>query len=194
MSDDSSIQLSRPLNILAVSGSLRKASSNSLLVQAIQHLAPAGVAIEVWDDLDALPHFNPDLDVEDAPRIEAVQSWREKVKSADGVVLCTPEYAAGVPGSFKNALDWLVGSGDLADRPVAAISASPYPTAGEHAHTSLMLTLGMLGARVPEGAQLKIGLINRKISPQGEIIDPELKEALKKVLFVLAESVIGQPV
>lgn len=180
---------SRSLNLLAVSGSLRKASSNSLLVQAIQPLAPAGVAIEVWDALDGLPHFNPDLDVEDAPGISAVQAWREKVRSSAGVILCTPEYAAGMPGSFKNALDWLVGSGDLSDRPVAAISASPYPTAGEHAHHALMLTLGMLGARVSDSTQLKIGLINKKVSPQGEITDPELKASLEQLLHALVEDI-----
>lgn len=176
-------------HFLALSGSIRKSSSNSILLQALKNHAPEPIHIEIWEGLESLPHFNPDLD-HDGQVPEAVLQFRGKIQAAQAVILCTPEYAAGVPGAFKNALDWLVGSGDLADKPVAAISASPYPTAGEQAHHSLMLTLGMLGARVPEGAQLKVGLVNKKLSPEGSVLDEVLQKELQEVLLALHSAVL----
>ncbi|WP_189008886.1 NADPH-dependent FMN reductase [Deinococcus roseus] len=191
----SMLPMNPALNILAVSGSLRKGSSTTLLLQALQHLAPENLQLEIWENLDTLPHFNPDLDREGEMNVQAVQDWREKVQKADGVLICTPEYAAGLPGSFKNALDWLVGSGDMADKPVAAVAASPYPTSAEHAHTSLMLTLGMLEARVPAENQLKIGLLSKKLNAQAEITDPELNTELQRVLSALQQTILqAQPV
>jgi chromate reductase len=91
------------INILAIPGSLRAKSSSNFILKAIIGLAPPGVSIEMFDGVGMLPHFN---DPETAP--EVVISFREKIKAANAVLICTPEYAFGVPGSLKNALDWTV--------------------------------------------------------------------------------------
>ena len=94
-------------------------------------------------------HFSPDLDGEDAPT--PVVHLRTLLGGSDGVLICTPEYAFGMPGSLKNALDWTVSSGDLNEKPVAAISASPLHSGGDKAHASLLLTLTAWGRMLPTG-------------------------------------------
>ena len=111
------------VKILAVSGSLRASSINSALVQSMGELVGDSVEFALYEGLATLPHYSPELDTPDVP--EAVQDWRRRLASADGVAICTPEYAFGMPGSLKNALDWVVSSGELLRKPVAALSASP---------------------------------------------------------------------
>ena len=111
------------MRILAISGSLRAASSNTALVQAAALLAPPNVKVLVSNALGELPHFNPDLDTDIPPA--AVADWRAQWRDADAVLICSPEYAHGVPGSLKNGLDWLVSSGELMNKPLALINISP---------------------------------------------------------------------
>src|SRR5215471_687580 len=99
--------------ILAISGSLRAVSSNTALLRAAAMLAPAGVEIRVYDGLGDLPHFNPDLEGAEPP---VVKDFGAQVGAADGIILSTPEYAHGVPGVLKNALDWLVGGFDFINK------------------------------------------------------------------------------
>ena len=87
------------IRLLAVCGSLRAVSTNAVLLKAAQKLVPAGMTISLWDGLAGLPHFNPDLDVEPAPA--AVAAWRRAVHEADGLLVSSPEYARGVPGSLN---------------------------------------------------------------------------------------------
>jgi len=117
------------MRILAISGSLRASSTNTTLVRAITAMAPAGMEITIYDRLGDLPHFILDLDDEDSPA--SVIRLRALFRAADGVLICTPEYAFGVPGSLKNTLDWTVSSGEINGKPVAAISASPLYGGGE---------------------------------------------------------------
>ncbi len=97
-------------NIIAISGSLRTNSSNSKIIQTIAGLSTE-VDFIISNIIGDLPHFNPDNDKNKTPEI--VKTWREQIKKADGVIICTPEYAFGVPGVLKNALDWLVSSGEF---------------------------------------------------------------------------------
>src|SRR4030095_5850690 len=108
--------------ILAISGSLRGASLNLALIQALRRVAPADIEVSIYDRLDHLPFFNPDLDGDISP--SAVGQFRAAVDACDAVVISSPEYAHGVPGVLKNALDWVVGSGELVDKPVALLNAS----------------------------------------------------------------------
>ncbi|UZJ30351.1 NADPH-dependent FMN reductase [Streptomyces endophytica] len=114
------------LSLVALSGSLRARSSNGAVLNS---------ALTLWDgpattaDIGALPHFNPDLDGEDATPPAAVAALRTAVASADALLVVSPEYAHGVPGVLKNALDWLVSSGEVVHKPVAVITASPSPPA-----------------------------------------------------------------
>ncbi len=102
------------MRLLAISGSLRATSSNAALVRAAARLAPDGVTIEIYDGLATLPHFSPDLDAEPPPA--PVAALRAAVGRNDGLVIATPEYAHGMPGSLKNALDWLVSATEPIDK------------------------------------------------------------------------------
>ncbi len=104
------------MRFLAISGSLRVESKNTAVLKEIMVLAPVGIQIELYTGLASLPHFNPDLEEN-----FAVRDFREQLQIADAVIICSPEYAHGVPGSLKNALDWVVSSGELMEKPVALV-------------------------------------------------------------------------
>ena len=175
------------MHILAISGSLRASSTNTKLVRAIMRLAPTNMEFALYDGLGDLPHFSPDLDVEDAP--PSVLALRQQLQNADGVLICTPEYAYGVPGSLKNALDWTVSSGEFVGKPVVALSASPSMLGGDKAHASLLLTLTALSANIVEGGTLIIPLIRTKMDTSGEITDPTTAQTLQSLLNALAQTI-----
>jgi chromate reductase len=164
------------MRILGVSGSLRAASSNTTLLRAAARLAPEGVEVVLFDGLGDLPHFNPDL--EDAP-IPAVLDWRGRLLEADGVLISSPEYAHGVSGVLKNALDWVVGSGELVFKPVALLNASPRST---HAQASLTETLTVMTATVVPEASVAVPLAGRKLDAEGIADDPGLGALLRSAL------------
>src|SRR4029453_6006873 len=99
-------------------GRLRAASPSGRPRRSAAAVAPAGMAFIFYEQLGLLPHFNPDLDGEGATPPPAVADLRRLLAEADGVVISPPEYAPGVPGSLKNALDWIVSSGELTDKPL----------------------------------------------------------------------------
>ena len=175
------------MRILAISGSLRASSTNSKLVRAIIRLAPENMTFTLYEGLGDLPHFSPDIDVENAP--PPVASLRRQLQDANGVLICTPEYAYGVPGSLKNALDWTVSSGEFVSKPVVAISASPSFMGGDKAHASLLLTLNALSADIVEGGTLIIPLIRTKLNEDGDVSDSATAEVLRSVLAVLAQTI-----
>ena len=96
-----------PTTILAVSGSLQAGSSNIALLRIARSVAPDGVELVLYESLADLPYFNPDLDRDPPPH--PVAQLRAQLLAADGVLLASPEYAHGIPGALKNALDWVVG-------------------------------------------------------------------------------------
>ena len=171
------------VKILAISGSLRSGSSNTALLRAMAALAPANVEIQVYEGVADLPHFSPEIDDEASP--SAVVDLRAQLHAADAVILCTPEYIHGMPGSLKNLLDWTASSGDFVDKPVAALSASPSYAGGEKAHASLVSTLKVLSAKVVEEASLIVPAIRKKVNANGEITDPQLEQELRSVLAAL---------
>lgn len=173
------------IHILAISGSLKSTSSNTTILKYISTLYPDTIEFSFFNDLDKLPHFNPDKE----EGTHAVADLKQYIQKADGVIICTPEYAFGVPGSLKNALDWTVSTGDLNDKPVVAISASPLNTGGDKALTSLLLTLSALGTKMTEHSSLSIANLAGKIK-NGEVIDDTTKEQLHLILDHLI-NVIG---
>lgn len=175
------------MHILAISGSLRASSTNTTLVRAITRLAPENMQITLYEGLADLPHFSPDLDGNEPP--VAVHTLRKSLQAADGVLICTPEYAFGVPGVLKNALDWTVSSGEFWGKPVVVISASPLWGGGDKAHASLLLTLTALGANVPDEGKLMIPTVNKKLNANGDIVDTETVQKLKAVLDALAQTI-----
>ena len=99
--------------LLGLSGSLRARSSNTEALRAAAMLAPEWATVTLFSGLAGLPHFNPDLDVEGAVLPVPVREFRAQVDAADALLICSPEYAHGVPGSLKNALDWLVSGAEI---------------------------------------------------------------------------------
>lgn len=176
-----------PINILAISGSLRGESLNSALLRAVNSMIPSQGTVVNYSEMAQLPHFNPDLDLDDPDT--AVAKWRRLLKEANGVLICTPEYAKGVPGSLKNALDWVVSSGEFVNKPVAVISASPHPDGGATAYDSLLGTLSMMSASVVEGGILTVPFINKKLGNNGEIIDSELRLNIQNLLNALFQKI-----
>ena len=136
------------VKILAISGSLNGSSSNTALLRVIRDAASLPDEIALFEALDDIPHFSPDRERETAP--PAVAALRVALRDADGVLIATPEYAGGMPGVLKNALDWLVGSGELYDKRAVVVSAAPSPERGHNARESLERTLRMQGAPVCE--------------------------------------------
>lgn len=130
-------------------------------------MAAAQFDMEIYERIDFLPHFNPDLDQDQAPL--QVMEFRRQIKVADGVLICTPEYAMGVPGSLKNALDWTVSSMEFAHKPVALITAS---LDGHHGHQSLLDTLKVIECKLNQSTQLVIPFIKTKVNALEGITDP----------------------
>ena len=174
------------INILAVSGSLKSTSANTSILKAICKIAPQNVMVNIFDGLDKLPHFNPEWSND----IDSLNNYRQQLRLADGVIFSTPEYAFGVPGVLKNALDWIVSSGELNEKPVAAISASPLYSGGDKALGSLLLTLTALGTNMGAGSSLSIANIKSKITDAGEISDDETTAELKLLLDGLLNHII----
>jgi NAD(P)H-dependent FMN reductase len=168
------------MRILAISGSLRATSSNTAVVYAARALAPAGVEVVVYGGLAGLPPFNPDDDREPVPT--PVAALRLHIEKADAVLISSPEYAHGVPGVLKNALDWLVGGAEIVRKPIALINAAPRAT---HAQASLTETLTVMSARVIPAASITIGLTGRNLDASGIVTDAELSAALRSAIAAL---------
>jgi len=142
------------MRIFAISGSLRAGSSNAGLLRAAAGLAPAGWEFTFYDQaLGRLPYFSPDLDGEGAIPPPEVAELRALIAAADGVLISCPEYAHGVPGAFKNALDWLVSSGELGGKPTAVLLASP--SGAGFAHAALLPTLQVIETKIVFVASLR---------------------------------------
>ena len=172
------------MRLLAISGSLRARSSNTILLRALMRLAPPDVTIVLEEGLGDLPHFNPDLDVE-RPH-PAVAAFRARLREADAVVISSPEYAHGVPGVLKNALDWVVGSGEFMGKPLSLINASPAST---HAFASLAETLGVMMAELVPAASIVAPMWRKPSDPAALLDDAELAAALRGALAALVDDV-----
>lgn len=177
------------MRLVAVSGSLRAASSATALARALADLAPAGTTVALYDELESIPPFHPDRDREGDVAPAPVAHLRATLQAADAIVITTPEYAFGVPGVLKNALDWTVASGDFAGKPAAAISSSPSDLGGDKAFASLVLTLGAMQARLPKGGGLVVPFVRTRVAADGTIVDPTLAGELRELLAELARLV-----
>jgi len=147
-------------------------------------MAPDNVTVTLYEGLANLPHFDPGLDTESPPA--TVIDLREQLQQADGVLICTPEYAFGIPAALKNALEWTVSSGEFVDKPTALITAS---SQGQHGHAALQLVLGAISAKLTEEAKLLIPFVRTRVNPDGSVTDAEVLASLKTVLQALIDTV-----
>ncbi len=169
--------MNKKISIVAISGSIRQHSSNRAVIDAMQAYLGDRVAFTVYEGIDKLPFFN---EQEDIPE---VTTFRDTLKWADGIMLCSPEYAFGVPGVLKNALEWTVATGELVYKPVALITAA---TGGDKAHASLLLTLTALSSNVAEDAKLLISFIRAKMNADGVVTD----EATLQAIYTVADALV----
>ncbi|TPJ70706.1 NADPH-dependent FMN reductase [Mesorhizobium sp. B2-6-2] len=145
------------IEIIAISGSLRAASTNSALIAALAANAPTDCRVEVYDGLGRLPIFNPDDEGARTPP-EAARLI-EAVTRADGIVVSCPEYAHGVPGGMKNALDWLVSRDAAVGKPAMLVHASPRSLYARAALAEIMRTMSFA---MYEETALEIALLGKK--------------------------------
>jgi NAD(P)H-dependent FMN reductase len=174
---------SGPIQLLALSGSLRGRSSNTELLRAAAALAPDGVDVVLYDGIGQLPHFNPDLEDALPP---SVVDFRARVATAAGLLISSPEYAHGVPGSFKNALDWLVGGPEFVYKPVALFNTSPRAS---YAQESLAETIRTMSGRIISEASLSLPLLGQRLDAEGIIARPELANAIRGAVSAFVEAI-----
>ena len=173
--------------ILAISGSLRRSSTNTAVLRAAAEAAARdGVEVVVSDWVRSLPHFDPDLEA--APPTSVVE-FRSACEQAAGVLLAVPEYAFGIPGAFKNALDWTVGSGSLYRKPLAVIDVAP-PGRGLHVQAALARVLTALDADV---VAYSMPVASRDVDPDGELRKPDALDSLRVVARELAARATAAP-
>jgi chromate reductase len=170
--------------ILAISGSLREGSSNTQILKLLGTWLPGNINYIIYNGMGSLPHFNPPGEDDILPN--TVQQLHNQLNAADAVIICTPEYAFGLPGSFKNLLDWTVGTGNFVDKPVAVITAS---SQGTYAHPALLTILGAISANIVEGATLLISFIRAKMDKDGQITDENTERELHAVSVNLLQSI-----
>jgi chromate reductase len=176
------------MRILAISGSLRAASYNTALLRAAAELAPDGVEIELYENLEALPPYNEDRDT-DQPPFE-VRRLREAIEDADAVLFATPEYNATMPGQVKQVVDWASrphGPGaSLWGKPAAVIGASVTDYGAMWAQDHLRKALGLAGARVLE-VELPVAGAHQLFDPDGRLVEPETRERVAELVANLVE-------
>ncbi len=171
------------LNIIAISGSLRAASTNSALVAALARNAPPGCQVTVYDRLGHLPIFNPDDEGERTPPEAALLI--DAVTNADGVIVSCPEYAHGVPGGLKNALDWLVSRDAAVGKPAMLVHASPRSLFARAALAEIIRTMSFA---LYDGAELEVGLLGKKAPEVADILaEAENVLAVRKALTAFAD-------
>ena len=175
------------MRVLAISGSLRRDSHNTALLRAAAERLPAGVELELWDGLKAVPPYDEDDDHESTPA--AVTALRSAVAGADAVLIATPEYNHSVPGALKNALDWVsrpIATNPLRNKPVAVIGASTGIFGAVWAQAELRKVLSAIGARVVD-RELAVGQAAARVG--GAIDDQELLAQLGEVVDALVAAV-----
>ena len=143
------------MRILAISGSLQAQSKNVALLTAAASLAPPGVDLVLFDGIRDLPHFNPDMEARAVP--ESVLRWRHALAASGAVLIASPEYGFSLPGALKNAIDWVIGSGELDGKVVAITAAVPGPERGRRGLQALRDTLSAVRAVIVGGEPIPTG-------------------------------------
>ncbi len=170
-----------PPKLAALCGSLRKGSLNAALIDAVERMGP----FEVQRVSTVLPLFTPD-EADTAP--PEVRAFRTALRSADAILICTPEYAMGIPGVLKNAIDWTVGSCEFAHKPTALITCT---ASGEIAHPALIEVLRVLEAGLTEATTLLMPHNRAKLRADGTFIDAEAERQVRAVIEALAAQVVA---
>lgn len=164
------------MRILAIPGSLRAASINAAFCRAAARLAPSGTEVVVYSGLGSLPLFNPDLE---ASLPSQVRDLHAAILRADALLIASPEYAHGVSGGMKNALDWLVSFEGFVAKPVAVVNTSPR---AHHAYEALLETLRTMSATLVADASVAIPLLGTCATEAQMIESPAVAGQIRAIL------------
>ena len=181
------------MKILALSGSLRAGSYNTALARAARELAPAGVEVELYDALAALPPYDADTDGDGEP--VAVRELRRQIHDADALLFVTPEYNGSIPGVLKNAVDWASRphrAAALSGKTVAVAGATPGQYGAIWAQQDLRRVLGIAGARVIEG-ELPVARAHDAFDEAGRLTDSAVADRLRRHLETLVIEAVPVP-
>ncbi len=179
-------------HLVALSGSLRAASINTMLLHAAVDAAPPGTNVEVAS-IQGIPLYDGDVEAASGSP-PAVQALKDRIARADGLLLATPEYNSSIPGVFKNAIDWLSRpSSDIGrvfgGRPVGVIGATPGPGGTSLAQAAWLPVLRTLGTLPYFGARLQVSNAGKVFDAQGKLIDPAVRAQVEKYMAGFAEFV-----
>lgn len=174
------------IRIVCLSGSLRRASYNTAALRAMQALAPPDVEVVIFEGMGNLPLFNPDL--EDSP-LPAVSALRHELRISDGLVIASPEYAHGISGVLKNALDWLVSGEEFPNYPVALINTSPRAS---HAQAALREVLQTMSGNIIDQASISLPLTGSHYNSSDIISDPRMSRELMNATSAFRDAIIHQ--
>jgi chromate reductase len=167
------------LNIVTICGSTRIGSLNRALMDSLPKLAPAGMTFKESTKVDTIPHYNADVQAQGFP--EPVNAFAESLRSADGIIIVTPEYNWTIPGTLKNALDWVSRLKDqpFSQKPVAIQSATGGPLGGARVQYHMRMALTFLNAFTFGTPEVFVGLAQTKFDEKTlELKDEGTKKAI----------------
>ena len=157
---------------------------NGEVLKALLELSGDGIALTQYEGLATLPHFNPDHEAFPPP---SVLEWRSHLKNAHAVIICSPEYAHGVPGVLKNALDWVVGSGEFMSKPVMLVNASP------NSHFAIPQLNETLSVMMGQVQAVTLSLVGKKRDELSMRLDDTVSAELRGVLDSMKQAVDAAP-
>lgn len=164
-------------NIFVINGSASENSSNQKLIDEFADLTKDFFSVTVVSDLKTLPHFDPELSIYNTPK--AILDLRHSVETADGILICTPEYILSIPSGLKNVIEWCVSTTVFSDKPTGLITASAN---GEKGHEELQLIMKTIMTKFTTDTTLLIQGVKGKINAQGHITDTKTKDDLAKFI------------
>jgi NAD(P)H-dependent FMN reductase len=168
--------------IFVINGSASENSSNQKLIDNFANLTRDFFSLTVFNDLKTLPHFDPELSITNTPK--AILDFRHHIETADGILICTPEYVFSIPSGLKNAIEWCISTTVFSDKPTGLITASAN---GEKGHEELQLIMKTVMAIFTADTTMLIQGIRGKINEQGHITDSKIKDDLIKFISALNE-------
>lgn len=166
------------MRLLGLSGSLRGISTNTALLRALAANAPEGVTLEISGLIGGLPIFNPDDEGDRTP--DVVEALGRSIRAADGLVISCPEYAHGIPGGIKNALDWMVSRDEIPGKPVMLVRAS---TRSDYALEALREVLRTMSLNLVPEVGYAVHLVGKAGDAAEEILSaPEARDGMRRAL------------
>jgi chromate reductase, NAD(P)H dehydrogenase (quinone) len=164
------------VRIVGLCGSLQASSSNLTLLRSVPDVLPDGAEFEIFDGIRDLPLFNPDIESSgSAP--ESVVRWRAVLTTADALLIASPEYGHSLPGSLKNAIDWVIGSAELDNKVVGVTASVNHESRGERGLDALLRTLTAVNTRIVGGTAIARG--------------PEESARVRELVEAIAAAVAG---